>query len=80
MKRLQLVIAQVNSEMPFVDGEGHKFSIDSIDFLVEANEPLNFVNAAEPTPEIEKIGGYIADMIEDGSCLQLGIGSIREVY
>lgn len=72
----QLVIAQVNSEMPFVDGEGHKFSIDSIDFLVEANEPLNFVNAAEPTPEIEKIGGYIADMIEDGSCLQLGIGSI----
>ncbi|MBS1538292.1 MAG: acetyl-CoA hydrolase/transferase family protein [Bacteroidetes bacterium] len=72
------VIAQVNPQMPRTHGDG-MMHISSFDSLVLVDEALPEVNYGFKTSETEmKIGAYIADLIEDGSTLQMGIGSIPD--
>lgn len=69
------VIALINEQMPRVHGEGI-IHISELDTFVEINRPIpEFIL---PTPnEIEnKIGDHIAELIDDKSTLQMGIGSI----
>src|SRR5512137_480689 len=69
------VIAQVNPNMPRSHGDGiiHR---EDIDYLVEVNDPIPEA-ATGPVGEVEKaIGLHCAELVEDGSCLQLGIGAI----
>lgn len=72
----RLVIAQLNPRMPRT--RGHKLHISSIDVAFqEASElPEHGVQAA--SPEARAIGRHIAQLIEDGSTLQLGIGSVPD--
>ena len=70
-----IVIAQVNSYMPRVQGDGF-IHVDQIDFAIEHDQPLPEV-APEPLNETERaIGQHVAELIEDGSTLQMGIGNI----
>lgn len=69
------VIAQINEQMPRVHGEGI-IHISELDTFVEVNLPIHQHNLAEPTLIEDKIGGFIAELIEDRSTLQMGIGSI----
>lgn len=69
------VIAQINEQMPRVHGEGI-IHISELDTFVEVNMPIHEHFLAEPTPIEDKIGGFIAELIEDRSTLQMGIGSI----
>lgn len=69
------VIAQINPQMPRVHGDG-LIHISELNSFVEVNEPIHqlFMPASS---EIEnKIGTYIAELIEDRSTLQMGIGTI----
>ena len=61
--------------MPRVHGNGI-IHISSIDALVECHDPLFEMEAKAPTEEEMKIGGYIAELVEDGATLQTGIGGI----
>jgi len=47
-----------------------------VDFLYEYNAPLIEVPSAEASEVEKKIGEFIADLIENGSTIQLGIGGI----
>lgn len=77
VRNAKYVIAQVNKYAPRVFGDA-MIHIDDIDFLVNYDKPLFTVNAII-TNELEKqIGKYIAGLIEDGSTIQLGIGSIPD--
>jgi len=69
------VIAQVNSFMPRTHGDGI-IHISELDTFVEENSPLVELNIPESTAEAQKIGDYIAELIDDRSTLQLGIGVI----
>lgn len=69
------VIAQINVQMPRVHGEGI-IHISELDTFVEVNMPIHEHSLAEPTVIENKIGGFIAELIEDRSTLQMGIGSI----
>ncbi len=75
------IIAQINPRMPRVLGDNF-IHIDKIDYAVEINEPIpEFVSTNDAGEDIhiyERIGQYIADMIEDGSTLQMGIGLIPD--
>ena len=78
IKNAKHVIAQVNTQMPRTHGDGiiHTSEINSI---VEVNEPLfevNYQNKIDETSLI--IGKYCAELIEDGSTLQMGIGAIPD--
>ncbi|MDM1346937.1 acetyl-CoA hydrolase/transferase family protein [Myroides marinus] len=77
IRSAKLVIAQVNNYMPKTFGDA-VLHISQIDVLVEHHTPLLTEYSAEFGEVEDKIGGYIAEMIEDSSTLQMGIGSIPE--
>ncbi|NOZ84672.1 MAG: GNAT family N-acetyltransferase [Deltaproteobacteria bacterium] len=70
-----LVIAQVNPRMPRVLGNSF-IRVEDIDFLVEGDEPLITVESPVLDAISLTIGKFVADLIEDGSCLHLGSGAI----
>lgn len=71
----EVVIAQVNKYMPRTFGNSIKHVRD-FTYFVEIDEPLPEVKDVEITETEMKIGKYCASLINDGDCLQLGIGGI----
>jgi acyl-CoA hydrolase len=78
LRSAKYIIAQVNPQMPRTLGDGI-LHLSQIDALVDVNEALPEVNyAAEFSPEALAIGRHCAELIEDRSCLQMGIGTIPD--
>lgn len=74
----KIIIAQVNPNMPRVHGAGF-IHVNQIYKMVWIEDELPTVNYSENiTPSIEKIGEIIANLVEDGATLQLGIGAIPD--
>lgn len=74
----QYIIAQVNQQMPRTMGDG-QIHVSKIDVAIEVNEPLPQVDYSAKLDQADyKIGNYVAEMIDDGSTLQLGIGGIPD--
>ena len=71
------IIAQINPNMPFVHGNGI-LHISKIDACVAVNEPLYEMRKKPRTQIEDKIGKHIADLVEDGATLQMGIGGIPD--
>ncbi len=70
-----IVIAEINQKMPRTHGDGI-IHISEIDYAVEVDREI-IAHSYSQANEIEQtIGDYIAALIEDGSTLQMGIGSI----
>ena len=69
------VIAQINEQMPRVHGEG-LIHISEFNTFVEVNIPIPEFHIPVPTEVESIIGDYIAELIDDRSTLQMGIGSI----
>lgn len=73
----KLVIAQINKYMPRTYGDT-LVHIDDIHLAVECDEPL-FKRPIIPIGDTEqKIAAHCASLIDDGACIQLGIGSIPD--
>ncbi len=73
------VIAQVNPNMPRVHGSGF-IHISNIDAMVWVEDPLPEVDYSKSSnPVAEQIGKRVAELIEDGATLQLGIGTIPDL-
>ncbi|GIJ93086.1 acetyl-CoA hydrolase/transferase family protein [Capnocytophaga stomatis] len=77
VRNAKYVIAQVNKHTPRIFGDG-MLHISEIDYLVEYDRPLFSVNAIITNETENQIGRHIAGLIEDGSTIQLGIGSIPD--
>ncbi|WP_347490725.1 acetyl-CoA hydrolase/transferase C-terminal domain-containing protein [Desulfoscipio sp. XC116] len=71
----RVIILEVNPNMPRTRGES-LIHISEVDFIVENNDPIPEIPIPATTENDKIIGGYIAELVEDGSTLQLGIGSI----
>lgn len=70
-----IVIAQVNSHMPRVHGDGF-IHIEDVDFVIPFDEPiLEFISEAD-TEITQRIGKYVSRLIKDGDTIQVGYGSI----
>ena len=71
------VVAQVNLNMPRTHGDSF-IHVSKLDLIVEADTPI--IELSPPAiGEVEQaIGQNIAGLVEDGSCLQLGIGAIPD--
>ncbi len=72
-----LVIAEVNEQMPRTLGDSF-IHVDDIDFLVPVDYPILVTVHPEPDEVARSIGRHIANLIEDGSTLQMGIGTIPD--
>jgi acetyl-CoA hydrolase len=72
-----LVIAQVNPKMPRSLGDSF-IHLNKIDYLVEVEDDILEHPQGQISDVAKKIGSNIADLIEDGATLQLGIGEIPD--
>jgi len=78
MKNAEVVIAQVNPQMPRTWGDS-VVHIDKIDFLVEYEEPLvESLPGVKNQQVVERIGHYVNMLVDDGSTLQIGFGHLPD--
>ncbi|HEY4767339.1 MAG TPA: acetyl-CoA hydrolase/transferase C-terminal domain-containing protein, partial [Candidatus Limnocylindria bacterium] len=75
VRSAKVVIAQLNSRVPRTLGDTF-IHVSQIAYGVEVDVPL-FEHANPVIGDVERsIGGYVADLIQDGATIQMGIGSI----
>ncbi len=78
VKAAKVVIAQINPNMPRVHGDG-MIHVRDFTAMTRCDDPLPEVDYGADVSETDlKIGAYIAGLIEDGSTLQMGIGTIPD--
>ena len=75
--KARAVVLEVNPNVPFTNGNCH-VHISQVAALVESSEPVMEVGLPKIGPVQEAIGKYVADMIDDGSTLQIGYGGIPD--
>jgi len=74
----KVIIAQVNPKMPRTHGDG-LIHTDRFTHMVWHDEDLPEVDYGAKVGDAERtIGKHIAEMIDDGSTLQMGIGTIPD--
>lgn len=71
------IIAQINPQMPRTLGDAI-IPLKSIDYAVEINSEIPLTEITTPSNTYMQIGRHVADLIRDGDCLQMGIGSIPD--
>lgn len=71
------VVALVNPRMPRTHGDSF-VHISRLDYAVEWDAPLYTVPRKSPNETQLRIGRRVAELIEDGATLQLGIGAIPD--
>ena len=69
------LIAEVNPRMPRTLGDCI-IHVDRFDALVPVDYPLPELPPPRDYPEAQEIAKHVANLIEDGATLQIGIGSI----
>jgi acyl-CoA hydrolase/GNAT superfamily N-acetyltransferase len=78
MNNADVVIAQVNTEMPRTWGDG-MIHMDRIDYLVEYPEPiLESMPGIKNQTVIERIAHYVNMLVDDGATLQIGFGHLPD--
>jgi acyl-CoA hydrolase/GNAT superfamily N-acetyltransferase len=74
VENASLVIAQVNSEMPRIHGDTF-INVQDVDFIIPYDEPLlEFEVTKTPAEAVDKIGEFVARIVEDGDTIQVGYG------
>jgi acyl-CoA hydrolase len=75
MEAADLVILEVNENLPRTYGDAI-IHMEEVDFVIENHRAVPELPPAPPTEKDLLIGGHIAELIDDGSTLQVGIGGI----
>ncbi|WKZ47979.1 MAG: acetyl-CoA hydrolase/transferase C-terminal domain-containing protein [Anaerolineales bacterium] len=75
----KIIIAEVNQQMPRTLGDAF-IHVSRLNYIVPVDYPIvEMAMGEEGSPEIvEKIAGYIAELIPDGATMQMGIGAIPD--
>jgi itaconate CoA-transferase len=71
------VIVEVNRHMPRTGGDS-TIPMSAVTAIVEHDQPLIEIPSAARRPQDEAIGAIVAGLIDDGACLQMGIGAVPE--
>lgn len=75
LKLAKTVILQVSEKQPRVLGDSF-VHVSQADYIVEVNDPIPVLSPITSSEKDEAIGNYIAEQIEDGSTIQLGVGTM----
>jgi len=78
VRKAKTVILEVNEKMPFCyGGYGEAVHISEVDYVVQGANPDLVSLPDTDTSDVDRaIARHVVGEIEDGSCLQLGIGSL----
>jgi 4-hydroxybutyrate CoA-transferase len=72
-----IVLAEINERMP--RSHGHTVvPLARVTAFTHTDRPLPERRADEQTPEVGRIADQVAALVQDGACLQLGIGAIPD--
>src|SRR5256712_2694397 len=71
------VVALVNPQVPWAHGDSF-VHVSQLDYAVKWEGPLHEVGRQVPNQMQREIGRHVAELIEDGATLQLGIGAIPD--
>lgn len=75
MDQAELVVIEVNDRLPRTYGDTN-IHINDIDLIVETSRELPQFSEPKVTEKARMIGNYVAELVEDGSTLQIGVGEI----
>jgi acetyl-CoA hydrolase len=75
----KIIIAEVNEQMPRTLGDSF-IHVSRLNYIVPVNYPISelLMGEGESSAIVEKIAGYIAELIPDAATMQLGIGAIPD--
>jgi 4-hydroxybutyrate CoA-transferase len=75
----KIIIAEVNDQMPRTLGDSF-IHVSRLSHIVPVSYPIpEMPMAADGTdPIVERLAGYVADLIPDGATMQMGIGAIPD--
>src|SRR5512147_103478 len=75
----KLIIAEVNQQMPRTLGDSF-IHVSRLNHIIPVNYPIPEMAMADEgnSDVVEKIAGYISELIPDGATMQLGIGAIPD--
>jgi 4-hydroxybutyrate CoA-transferase len=73
----KVVVAEINESMPRTHGN-NVIPLSRVHTFIATNRPLHGHHVESESPVEARIGEIIADLVEDGSTLQMGIGGIPD--
>jgi len=73
--RASMIIAQVNANMPRVHGDGF-IHIRDVNFIIRQDEPLLELPGVALDETTQRIGNYVARLVQDGDTIQVGYGGL----
>jgi len=73
----RVVIAEINPNMPRTHGRSF-LHMTQLDYVVEIDQPLYELEQSPITAVEEKIGRYVAELVDDCSTVQVGYGGVSE--
>ncbi|MEO5344986.1 MAG: GNAT family N-acetyltransferase [Magnetococcus sp. YQC-9] len=76
-KSARQVIAQINPSVPRTFGQTF-IHVSQIHACIEADRPMSILQPPELDETAVRIGQYVAQLIQDGATLQMGIGRIPD--
>lgn len=75
----KIIIAEVNQQMPRTLGDSF-IHVSRLNYIIPVDYPIPEMPMSEEgnSDVVEKIAGFVADLIPDGATMQLGIGAIPD--
>lgn len=75
LSKADVVIAEINARMPYVD-DALKVPLARIAYAIDSDRELLEYGVGAPSTTDLAIADHISALVEDGDCLQLGIGAL----
>ncbi len=75
IEQADLVILEINPNYPRTFGDVN-IPVSRVHHFIQSDYPCPALPYVEPNEKDRVIGAYIADLINDGDCIQLGIGGM----
>ncbi len=77
--RAKVVVVEVDPAVPYVHGIDNGLHVSQVDYVIDGTGlPLPELPKAVPTDVDREVARLIATEIEDGACLQIGIGAMPD--
>lgn len=71
------LVAVINPQMPQLPA-AHAIALSDAALVVEQEAPLRLYDVGAPSAQAETIAGHVADFIDDGAAVQIGLGKIPD--
>lgn len=77
IERAKTVIVEINENMPYLHGVDNGVHFSEVDYVIEGDHAPIVELPTQPASEVDRaVARLIAAEIDDGACLQIGVGAM----